>query len=141
MGDKVAALTTIQADEKDAGNAPIGDADTPAAIAKRNMNMQQLALYPKLVEKILDMFETLFGEKFQSDSSSRGGPAIGVTDTTTPAEPRRLGVKKIDSTTKLPSETRQISAVGSIRTVPELPGEEGGSSFGGESQATPAPER
>ena len=84
------------------------------------------------------MFETLFGEKFQSESSARAGPVIAVTDMTTPVEPRRGGVKKIDSTTKLPSESRLISAVGSIRTVPEMPGEEGGSSFGGESQGAHA---
>lgn len=44
-------------------------------------------------------------------------------------------VKKIDSTTKLPSENRQISAVGSavgsIRTIQEMPGEEGGASSAG----------
>ena len=78
MKDKVVALSG-QAEEKSAPTGQSGssssaaDAETAAEISKRNMNMQQLPLYPKLVEKILFMYETLFGEKFQTDSSSKGG--------------------------------------------------------------------
>ena len=40
--------------------------------------------------------------------------------------PKGPGLEKIDTTKQ--DETRQISAVGSIRTIQELPGEEGGGS-------------
>lgn len=33
------------------------------------MALQEAALYPRLVEKILAMYETLFGEKYQDDKS------------------------------------------------------------------------
>jgi hypothetical protein len=102
------------------------------------MALQDAPKYPRLVEKILGVFETLFGEKYQDDKSK--ADMMSAVDA---ASQQAANPRKADATQKAPSEgAREISAAGSIRTISaiqEQPGEEGGSSAGGSQLPSGAP--
>ena len=53
------------------------------------MALQNLPLYPRLVEKILAMYETLFGEKFQEDKSKADLMSAGDAASQHAANPRK----------------------------------------------------